>query len=98
MVESYAWHPRAGLDCRPVPAGAILLKHLTDQGRQRIDEIAQRYSVSPDAVTMLDAHTIYDQGTTNHPNRRLVDLLGDYQRVWRASLTVRRRGRLQGPL
>jgi hypothetical protein len=40
---------------------------------------------------------IYDQGATNHPNRRLVDLLGDYQRAWRASSTARRRGRLQGP-
>jgi hypothetical protein len=29
------------------------LQQLTDQGRQRIDELAQRYSVSSDAVMTL---------------------------------------------
>jgi hypothetical protein len=33
--------------------GAIPLQQLTDQGRQRIDELAHRYSVSTDAVMTL---------------------------------------------
>src|SRR5262245_51059179 len=51
---------------------------------------------NPLCPVMLPPGTIYDQGTTNLPNRRRVDLLGGSRRAWRASSTDRRRGRLRG--
>jgi hypothetical protein len=46
------------------------LQQLTDQGRQRIDELAQRYSVSSDAVMMLLRALVNNNGNMaqfNHP-------------------------------
>jgi hypothetical protein len=39
----------------------------------------------PKADITYTVQTIYDQGTTNLPNRRRVDLLGGSRRAWRAS-------------
>jgi hypothetical protein len=39
------------------------LQQLTDQGRQRIDELAQRYSVSTDAVMTLLQALVNSNGT-----------------------------------
>ena len=46
------------------------LQQLTDQGRQRIDELAQRYSVSSDAVMTLLRALVNNNGNMaqfNHP-------------------------------
>jgi len=46
------------------------LQQLTDQGRQRIDELAQRYSVSSDAVMTLLGALVNSNGNMaqfNHP-------------------------------
>jgi hypothetical protein len=50
--------------------GATPLQQLTDQGRQRIDELAQRYAVSTDAVMTLLQALVNSNGTMaqfNHP-------------------------------
>jgi hypothetical protein len=46
------------------------LQQLTEQGRQRIDELAQRYSVSTEAVMTLLRSLVNGNGTMaqfNHP-------------------------------
>jgi hypothetical protein len=51
-------------------AGATPLPQLTEQGRQRIDELAQRYAVSTDAVMTLLQALVNSNGTMaqfNHP-------------------------------
>src|SRR5271154_170746 len=51
MVELSRWSCHA-----PCAPGAIPMQQLTDEGRQKIDDIANRYAVSTDAVmTMLQA-------------------------------------------
>ena len=51
-------------------AGATPLPQLTEQGRQRIDELAQRYAVGTDAVMTLLQALVNSNGTMaqfNHP-------------------------------
>jgi hypothetical protein len=43
--------------------GATPLEQLTDQGRQKIDELAQRYAVSTDAVMTLLQALLNSNGT-----------------------------------
>jgi hypothetical protein len=51
-------------------AGTTPLPQLTEQGRRRIDELAQRYAVSTDAVMTLLQALVNTNGTMaqfNHP-------------------------------
>jgi hypothetical protein len=58
-----------GRAASPRVSGATPLQQLTDQGRQKIDEIAHRYSVSTDAVMTLLHALVNSNGNMAQFNR-----------------------------
>jgi Short C-terminal domain len=61
-------------------SGGIPLQQLTEQGRQRIDELAQRYSVSTDAVVTLLQSLVDGNGTMAQFNHRELGGGGQWMR------------------
>jgi Short C-terminal domain len=61
-------------------SGGTPLQQLTEQGRQRIDELAQRYSVSTDAVVTLLQSLVNGNGTMAQFNHRELGGGGQWMR------------------